>query len=148
MSKAATREASSDWPGSTLSTWRYDSSARSISPFSSSAMPSTKCVNALALRSPSGRKARSAAGLKLRKSSCRSTLIGADDGLVRGDTVRGVRASPTLAATRKPSVKKQHNGQRARFLCSFILSILAFSGAFSKPAFVRAVAGLPLGRQT
>ncbi len=52
--------------------------------------------------------------------------------------VRGVLAIPTLAAARKTSAKRKPKGaETPRFLCSLMLSSLAFGGTLRKPAFVR-----------
>src|SRR6266513_3473446 len=108
ISKPATRAASCDWPGSTLSTLRYASSARSISPFSSNAIPSTKCASASALCAPPARKARSPAGLGLSESSWRPVFfIAADEDPIFGDDVLGGRLAASPVAKRKSSAKKR-----------------------------------------
>ena len=103
-----------DWPGSTFSTLRYASSARSVSPFSSSDIPSTKCVSASALCAPSERSDRSAAGLELSESSWRSAffIVADEDRVLGGERFRrsvGRRARRDQKDKRQKKTTAQQN---------------------------------------
>src|SRR5260370_8769796 len=108
ISNGGAREATCDWAGSTFNTLRYASSGRSVSPFSSRDIPSTKCVSASALCAPSKRSARSAAGLELDESSWPPDFLVADEAPVFGNELFCFWLAAALVATRKSSVKKRH----------------------------------------
>src|SRR5213078_1472260 len=141
ISKPATREASSDWPASTLSTLRYASRARSISPFSSNAIPSTKRASASALCAACGRNARSGAGFEATESSWRATgFPGWARGTFAGEPL-GACASATVAAIRKLSAKKKFRQaqQTQHFFRSLTLNLIFWCG-FGKPGTLAAPA--------
>src|SRR4029077_18580307 len=78
---------------------------RSISPFSSNAIPSTKRASASALCAPCDRNARSGAGFDANESSWRATgFPGWARGTFTGEAL-GACASATVVATRKLSAK-------------------------------------------
>src|SRR4029453_13417181 len=133
ISKAATREASCDCPGSTFNTLRYASSARSISPFSSSDIPSTKCVNASALCAPSKRRARSAAGLELDESSSRPDFFVVTDAEpVLGDELFSFALTDAFVAIRKASAKKrERRAETPQFFFSWLTLLSLVSGLTS-----------------
>src|SRR5437867_6494522 len=122
MSKPATRAASWAWPGSTLSTLRYASSARFISPFSSNAIPSTKCASASALRAPPVRRTRSGAGLESSESSWRPVCFAWFE---RGVFV--VRSASAFAVARKMSAKMiPQQGKTSHFERSLMINLIFF----------------------
>src|SRR5438477_1544543 len=144
MSKAATRAASCDWPGSTLSTLRYASRARSISPFSSNAIPSTKCVSAPALRSPPARSARSGAGFALTESSCRTfCFVWCERGVFAGGFVVGSGNAIRTPTKISAKIIPQHT-ETPHFVRFLISEILTFGTPVRKPGFANATAGKPV----
>src|SRR6266536_2286993 len=147
ISNAATREASCDWPGSTFNTLRYASSARSVSPFSSSDIPSTKCVSASALCAPSKRSARSAAGLELDESSWPPAFLVADEARVFGHELFGFWLAVAPVATRKSSVKKRYQHGEIPQLCFWYLTPLMLVSGETSANQPRKLSGLWPGRQ-
>src|SRR5439155_25945271 len=112
------------WPGSTLSTFRYASIARSISPFSSNAIPSTKRVSASALCAPCERKARSGGGFELTESSCRPVdFVACARGIFAGEALGWPCA--TVAATKKLTAKMiSRREEPQHFFCTLTAKLI------------------------